>query len=80
MPLDDFICTETFFIRLVSSDMIERRERWYVKSGDTVRWLSEEETQDLARRDGFANAFEMVEWFKKTHGDLQEKVFQVIRW
>lgn len=45
-----------------------------------LRVLIDSEVEDLARRDGFENAHEMMKWFANKHGNLNGKVFQVIRW
>jgi len=42
--------------------------------------LSCEERAKLAELDGFDSITEMVEWFHKTHGEMHEECFQVIRW
>ena len=39
------------------------------------------DSEDIAKRDGFKSAAEMVEWFKKSQSALSdEALFDVIRW
>ena len=42
--------------------------------------MSETESRDLALRDGFDSFEQMFDYFKNVHGDLDNKVFMVIRW
>jgi len=78
-------CTETFLIQmqyyevwLDSSKPIWRVDKILPNKG--IRTLLDFQVEELAQRDGFTNALEMVRWFKKKHGDLDNKTFQVIRW
>jgi hypothetical protein len=36
--------------------------------------------QALSQLDGFNNVYEMRDWFKKTHSNIDGETFQVIRW
>jgi hypothetical protein len=45
-----------------------------------TRQLRPMEVEDLAIRDGFKNELEMADWFYKTHKELSQLTFQVIRW
>jgi len=78
-------CIETFLIEmqfyeewLDSGKPIWRVDQ--IMSNGTIATLMDHKVEDLAQRDGFANALEMMRWFTKKHGDLNNIIFQVIRW
>lgn len=78
-------CVETFPIQM------QFYENW-LDSGEPI-WIVDEtlpsrtiitlqdfKVEELAQRDGFNNALEMMRWFTKQYGDLNDQTFQVIRW
>lgn len=72
-------CTEQFLIKLSITDngFSVYMPIWRV--GETTQ-LSYDELTVLARLDGFSGIQEMTEWFHKTHGEIEQECFQVIRW
>ena len=83
----EITCTETFFITmqfdpnfLNSGKPVWRIDRYENPSlsGD-FRTLFDHEVEDLARRDGFDNALQMMRWFYVRY-PLYSTIFQVIRW
>ena len=77
-------CTEAFTITmeyfadwLGSGEPVWRLDR-YVKGG--MYALIDLQVEDLAKRDGFSCAREMMEWFSNQYKDLNSLEFQVIRW
>ena len=59
------------------------REYWlYYRNEIYKNWtratINEEEI--IAIKDGFGSYAEMVRWFEKKHGDLNNEIFNVIRW
>jgi hypothetical protein len=48
--------------------------------GDDWKPMSFSELEDLGVRDGFNNFFEMYSKLFEMHGDLDNKMFMVIRW
>jgi hypothetical protein len=72
-------CTEEFLIKM---SIIDNGFNVYMsvwKVGETQE-LSCEERAELAELDGFDSITGMVEWFYKTHGEMNQECFQVIRW
>ena len=60
---------------------------WYVSAylkkpeNGSITKLTDWKIEELAKKDGFNNALEMMRWFAKKHGELNgNKKFQVIRW
>ena len=70
----DPVCVSTLRVELVSSNVA--RFSCFLEI-DRVR-LSQEQEDAFAQADGFSSFYDMVEWFKKTHGLPFEGV--LIRW
>lgn len=79
------ICTEEFKIQMqFYEDWLHSGPVWRVDvlndSGFGMRTMMDFKVEELAKKDGFENALEMMRWFSKKHGDLNRITFQVIRW
>lgn len=79
------VCTEAFMIQmqffedwLDSGKPIWRVDRTLLDMSSLT--LTDWQVEELAKQDGFQNALEMMRWFSKKHGDLNNKKFQIIRW
>ena len=72
-------CTEEFLIKMsiINNGYSVYLRVWPVGS---VEELSQEQYEELAKQDGFSCLKEMTEWFYKTHGEMEQECFQVIRW
>ena len=85
--LGEAICTEVMTIQMHSEYWAGRQHallfRWVARmfaGTECTPWerISNEETLEIAKRDGFQDDVEMADWFLKHHG--LPGVFQVIRW
>jgi hypothetical protein len=72
-------CTEEFLIKMsiIDNGYNVYLHIWHVGS---VEEFTQPQYEDLAKRDGFNDLKEMTEWFHKTHGEMMQECFQVIRW
>jgi hypothetical protein len=77
--LGETTCTEQFLIKMsiINNGFSVYMPIW--KVGE-IEQLSSDEMAELARLDGFGSIQEMTEWFYKTHGEINQDCFQVIRW
>jgi len=87
VKLGEAVCTETFFINVLydenfldSGEPVFRIDVHQEPHSFGFQTLTESQADDLAKRDGFNNALEMLRWFSEKHGDLDGLIFQVIRW
>ena len=87
--IGEAICRETFFIETFSGITLCNSETFNygcilrfenLESGRFCRDLDPNEVEDLAKRDGFSNGREMLEWLLKHYPDMNEITFQVVRW
>lgn len=69
-------CTEEFQIQFDSGFIFTDK----VIKGSLNCALSNKEKDRLAKKDGFKNAEEMLEWFYSKYDDVEDRIFQVIRW
>ncbi len=77
--IDEFQIQMAFYENWLNSGKpVWRVDRIYYDG--SVRQLLDFEIEDLARKDGFDDALQMMRWFSKRHKDLHRKTFQVIRW
>jgi len=79
------VCTESFLITMqFFEDWLDSgKPIWRVDQtspNGTILTLMDFRVEELAQKDGFGNALEMMRWFNEKHGDLNGKTFQVIRW
>jgi hypothetical protein len=88
--LGESICTETFFLRFhyhrefpepVSASRFKLNVCGFKQNNlnDNPIRITSEELDEIARKDGFNDAIELLTALDKMHHDL-EGIFQVIRW
>jgi hypothetical protein len=86
--LGEAICTETFIIRITYRYRVDNPSAttiWIPREpSEWGAFLSEDQMADLARRDGFDSAEDMVRTLMKLHDHVGAinwtESFQVIRW
>lgn len=85
--LGQVVCTETFFIQiqfeenfLDSGEPAFRIDRLEKPDSFSCITLTENQCEELAKKDGFQNVTEMLRALTKMHGRLNGQTFQVIRW
>ena len=78
--LGETTCTETYRISMSIDDEGELCIVHLPESMGNSWKLNFGSMQALAQLDGFNNVYEMRDWFKKTHSNLDGETFQVIRW
>ena len=75
--LGEGVCNETFMVLISRSTRILKVN---MEMTD-CEFLTDEEADDLARRDGFRDQWEMRAWLYDKHPDMNSMtMFQVIRW
>ena len=81
------ICKETFFIEIIfeekwldSGKPIFRIDRYKNPKDLGCMTLTDNQCEELAKKDGFESALAMLRALKKMHKSLDDKTFQVIRW
>lgn len=83
--LNEAVCSETFFINIqFKEDFLDRgKPIWRVdrRLDRSVLTMMDFRVEELAKRDGFVDALDMMRWFNKKYRDLSGGIpFQVIRW
>jgi len=82
VKLMEATCRETFFVEMFYSKVFNAVSVLSFPdhvTGQPVRRMGLDEIEDLARKDGFENAREMMDWFNEKYC-MDEMIFQVIRW
>lgn len=73
--LKEVYCNEEFLLQFDDGFMIIGTDTSKINIALTNR-----QKNNLARKDGFKNMDEMLDWFYGKYDDVEERIFQVIRW